>query len=91
MLLQACLSRRREALADASAVQFTRDPGGLRRALEKMAASPIPTCAINAANAALWFDCPQRLQRRPWLDRLLATHPPIERRIAWLRALEGTA
>ena len=34
MLLQAAISRRREALADATAVQFTRNPAGLRSALE---------------------------------------------------------
>ena len=93
LLLEAGLSRRRESLADASAVQFTRDPTGLRSALEKMAASPTPTHTVNAANAALWLDCPPRLlpgrRVERWLNRWLATHPPIERRIAWLRALEG--
>ena len=42
LLLRAALSRRREQLADASAVQFTRDPGGLRRALEKLAVDAVP-------------------------------------------------
>ena len=91
VLLEAGLSRRRESLADASAVQFTRDPGGLRSALEKMAAT---------ADRAGGGQPRQRrrcgstahcgIQPRRWLNRWLDTHPPIERRIAWLKALEGT-
>ena len=37
-LIQAAISRHREELADASAVQFTRDPTGLRGALVKIGA-----------------------------------------------------
>ena len=49
MLLKAAISRRREALADATAVQFTRNPSGLRKALEVLQAdSTVVTHASNA-------------------------------------------
>ena len=89
-LLRAALSRRREQLADASAVQFTRDPGGLRRALEKFAGASIPIQHVQFTTRSLWIDHPSRLLKRPrFYDRLVDTHPPIAARIAWLRELEG--
>lgn len=91
VLLHAGLSRRREWLADAAAVQYTRDPTGLRRALERLAASPYPTTAVNAANQALWIDCPGRTNRHRTFAGWLDTHPPIHQRIAWLRTLEGAS
>ena len=49
MLLKAAISRRREALADATAVQFTRNPSGLRKALQVLQAdSTVVTHASNA-------------------------------------------
>lgn len=91
LLLRAALSRRREELADAAAVQYTRDPEGLRTALERIAASRVPLSRVDATTEALWIDRPGRLLAAAdrWWDRLFDTHPPIERRIQWLRALEG--
>ncbi len=91
LLLHASLSRRREQLADAAAVQYTRDPSGLRGALEKIASSPIPSHSVTAANQALWIDSPRRLGQSIPIGRWLNTHPPIEQRIAWLRTLEGAS
>jgi heat shock protein HtpX len=88
MLLRAALSRRREELADASAVQFTRDPGGLRRALEKVAADTSPAQQIRPLARALCIEQP-RAGGVGWLDRWMASHPPISARISWLRSLEG--
>lgn len=89
VLLRAALSRRREQLADASAVQLTRDPTGLRRALEKINSAGKPVQAVSAITQSLWIDNPNRLRPNGMLARLLDTHPPIEQRIAWLRSLEG--
>jgi heat shock protein HtpX len=51
MLLRSAISRRRESLADATAVSFTRNPAGLRRALETLAADS--TVVVNR-NQMLW-------------------------------------
>jgi heat shock protein HtpX len=91
LLLRAALSRRREQLADASAVQYTRDPTGLRSALEKIAAAGhTPKAGVLAR--ALCIERPDVVASPPnafgkWMD----THPPIEERIAWLRTLEGAS
>jgi Zn-dependent protease with chaperone function len=101
LLLRAALSRQREELADASAVQYTRDPSGLRTALEKIAAADnMPRLSLLAR--ALCIQEPDGPPSRPgiverWmqqhpptaLGRWVHTHPPIEERIAWLRSLEG--
>lgn len=88
-LLKAALSRRREELADASAVQFTRDPGGLRRALEKIAVGRIEP-RVNGFARALCIERVDRPHTPGFLDRWMESHPPIEQRIAWLRSLEGS-
>ncbi|MGV1037038.1 MAG: M48 family metallopeptidase [Candidatus Nanopelagicales bacterium] len=82
--LNAGMSRRRESLADATAVQFTRNPSGLRHALERLQWFDQSPDNGNAATAHLWFNA-----RTSWRGRLLATHPPLEDRIARLREMEG--
>ena len=90
LIVRASISRRREQLADASAVQFTRDPTGLRSALEKISTATAQPTSLRMSNAALWIDNPLlRGGRVRPVGRLLDTHPPIEGRIAWLRSLEG--
>jgi len=79
-LIKAALSRQREYLADASAVQFTRNPGGLAGALKRIGAR-VGGSRLNAANAAeashMYFAA------GVWegLTNLTATHPPLENRI----------
>ena len=82
--LNAGMSRRRESLADATAVQLTRNPAGLRSALERLRWFESQATAESTATAHLWFNA-----RTSWRGRLLATHPPIEDRIARLRAMEA--
>lgn len=90
VVMRATISRRREQLADASAVQYTRDPTGLRMALEKMARSTASPGSVRLSNTSLWISDPLYKPRLPrWVRRLTDTHPPIERRIAWLRSLEN--
>jgi len=79
-LIKAAVSRQREFLADASAVQFTRNPGGLAGALKRIGAA-ITGSRLQAANAAeashLFF------AQGVWegFTGLTATHPPLEERI----------
>ena len=85
MLLKAAISRRREALADATAVQFTRNPSGLRKALEVLQAdSTVVTHASNAV-AHLYIESPLDSSS---VSKLFATHPPLSERIHILRLME---
>jgi Zn-dependent protease with chaperone function len=84
-LLQAAVSRRREHLADASAVQFTRNPLALQGAFVTMAAHAEGTRLEHEASAdvAHMFFAGSDAS---WANRIggkwFATHPPIEERIA---------
>jgi heat shock protein HtpX len=93
-LMQAAVSRNREALADVSAVRATRYPPGLISALEKLRDDTTVVQGRSRATAHLWIESP--LDRdgtegddgwRLKLNRLMDTHPPIEERIAVLREL----
>jgi heat shock protein HtpX len=88
-LMQLALSRRREFLADASAVMLTRYPDGLARALEKIAADPEPLEVANKATAHLYIVNPLKNLHSGvgWFANLFNTHPPIEERIRILREM----
>lgn len=88
-LLKAALSRSREGLADATAVEFTRNPAALRSALGKLAADSTVVRARSSSVAHLWIECPLDLSSP--LNSLYSTHPPITERIAALWRLEGGA
>lgn len=75
------LSRQREYLADASGAQLTRDPEGLGRALEKIAARQPEPGKGDRTVAALYLDNPFRRLRS---DSVWSTHPPLGKRIARL-------
>ena len=78
-LIKAAVSRQREYLADASAVQFTRNPDGLAGALTKIAQLTSKLENPKAEEAShLFFG---NGLSAPWLN-LFATHPPIADRIA---------
>ncbi len=85
-LIAFAVSRQREYLADASAALLTRYPEGLARALEKIAADKEPLEAANKATAHLYIVNPL-LEHKSWLNNLFSTHPPIDERIALLRAM----
>jgi Zn-dependent protease with chaperone function len=74
-LIQAAVARRREALADAAAVQFTRDTRGLRGALVKIGAG--------AGSRLIDADADEvaHMLFAPGMPRLFATHPPLLTRI----------
>jgi heat shock protein HtpX len=86
LLLKSAISRKREALADATAVSFTRNPAGLRKALEILARDSTVVQQRSNAVAHIWIESP--LDARS-VSKLFATHPPIEDRIATLKAMES--
>lgn len=89
--MQATISRRRETLADVSAVQLTRYPPGLISALEKLRDDTTVTHSASTATAHLWIEQPMAgvgdRGRLGGVHRLFDTHPPLEERIALLREL----
>jgi heat shock protein HtpX len=86
MLLRSAISRRRESLADATAVSYTRNPAGLRRALETLATDSTIVRQRSNAVAHIWIESP--LDGKA-VSKLFSTHPPIEERIETLRAMES--
>jgi heat shock protein HtpX len=90
-LMQAAISRRRETLADVSAVQMTRYPPGLISALEKLRDDTTVTHSATTATAHLWIEQPMSgvgdEGKFGTLNRMFDTHPPLEERIALLREL----
>jgi Zn-dependent protease with chaperone function len=74
-VIRAAVSRQRELLADAAAVQFTRNPEGLAGALAKIARTGSRVGSAFAPEAAHLFFA------NGLATRWLATHPPIEERI----------
>lgn len=85
-LLKSAISRKRESLADATAIAYTRNPAGLRRALETLAADSTVVHQRSTAVAHVWIESPLDAKAAA---RLFATHPPIEERIALLRQMEN--
>jgi heat shock protein HtpX len=91
-LLAMAISRKREFLADATAAQYTRNPGALVRALEKLDGARSPTVAVGRGAAHLCIIDPsdRRFQRwKGFAGDLMASHPPVEARIARLREMGG--
>lgn len=82
-LVRFAVARQREWLADASAVQFTRNPGGLAGALRTIAAEGSVLASPYAPEAAHLFFA---RGTGGFLDGLFSTHPPIEERIRRLGA-----
>ncbi len=87
-LLYFAISRRREYLADATAVRLTRYPEGLASALEKIAASTEDMPRMNKAIAPLFIANPVKAAGAR-MSNLTSTHPPITERIAILRSIAG--
>jgi heat shock protein HtpX len=88
LLLRLAISRKREALADVTAVAFTRNPTGLRRALEVLAADSTVVHQKSTAVAHIWIESPLDGNKT---SQLFSTHPPLAARIATLKAMEGNS
>jgi len=84
-LIQLAISRKREFLADASAVLLTRYPEGLAGALQKISEANIPMQKANNATAHLFIANPFGGAGKK-VSSLFSTHPPVEERI---KALVG--
>ena len=78
-IIRAAVSRQREVLADAAAVQFTRNPAGLAGALKKIGASG--SAIENASGEEISHFFFANGMRRGLVSRLWATHPPLTERI----------
>jgi heat shock protein HtpX len=90
-LIAMAVSRQREYLADASSVEFTRNPRALLRALEHIARTESPLANASHGTAHLFIVNPLESAGggEGFLDNLLSTHPPLSRRIQRLRELLG--
>lgn len=90
-VMRLAVSRRRETLADVSGVEMTRYPPGLISALEKLRDDSTVVHATSHATAHLWIEEPAAQSpdegKISWVNRLFATHPPIDERIALLREM----
>lgn len=84
-LIQLAVSRKREYLADASAVLLTRYAEGLATALQKIETQNQPMSHANGATAHLFFSNP--FGSGSTFRNLWSTHPPIEARIRALREM----
>jgi heat shock protein HtpX len=86
IMLKSAISRKRESLADATAVSFTRNPAGLRLALEVLASDSTVVRQRSTAVAHIWIESPLDSKS---VSKLFSTHPPIQERIAVLRSMES--
>jgi len=89
-LLYFAISRKREYLADASAVRYTRYPEGLASALEKISDNTIELKKANKVTAPMFIVNPLKPKGQKLSD-LTSTHPPISERVRILRSISGGA
>lgn len=85
-LMQLAISRKREFLADATAIQFTRNPDGLISALEKISSDPNELKFANKSTENMYIANPFRNKKKS--SNLWSTHPSIEDRVEALRNLK---
>jgi len=89
-MLAMAISRQREFLADASGAELTRNPLALISALEKIRQAVMPTNAINNGVAHMCIADPRGSlieEKMGFAADLLATHPPMEKRILALKVM----
>lgn len=90
-LMQLALSRKREFLADATAVELTRNPDGLISALQKLENDPNELETANSATANMYIMTPFRKdgeKGKKKTSSLWSTHPSTEDRIEALRNIK---
>ena len=86
-LMQLALSRKREFLADSTAVEFTRNPEGLISALEKLENDPNELEYANSATANMYIVNPFKKNGKKKTTSIWSTHPSTADRIEALRNL----
>lgn len=89
-IMQMAVSRRREFLADATAVEITRNPQGLISALKKLDSDPNELRKVNNATAHMYIVNPfkNNLENKKRKAGLLDTHPSIDDRIQALENIQ---
>ncbi len=87
-LMQLALSRKREFLADSTAIEFTRNPEGLISALQKLEADTNELKTANSATANMYIVNPFKKNGRKKSSNLWSTHPSTEDRIENLRNIK---
>ena len=85
-LMQLAISRKREFLADATAIEFTRNPDGLISALQKISGDSSELKVANKATENMYIVAPFRNKKKA--SSLWSTHPSIEDRVEALRNLK---
>jgi heat shock protein HtpX len=88
-IIKRAVSRNREFLADAQGAMLTRYPPGLASALRKIGASSSAMHSANNATAHLWLSQPSRVEGKKLgpMEKIFATHPPIEERVRRLEEM----
>ena len=86
-LIQLAISRRREYLADATAVSFTRNPDGLISALKKISSDTEELDVASNSNAHMYIVTPFKNKRKSGKSSLFSTHPGTLERIEALENL----
>ena len=84
-LMQLAISRKREFLADATAIEFTRNPDGLISALQKISVDSSELKVANKATENMYIVTPFRNKKKS--SNLWSTHPSIEDRVEALKNL----
>ena len=87
-LIQLAVSRRREYLADATAISFTRNPDGLISALRKISSDDSELETASNSNAHMYIVTPLKNKRKSGTSNLFSTHPGIEERILAIENLK---
>lgn len=86
-LIQLAVSRRREFLADATSVKYTRNPDGLISALEKISADPNELSSANKSTAHMYISSPFR-NKKIEKSSIWSTHPSLDERVSAIRNLK---
>lgn len=86
-LIQFAVSRRREYLADATAISFTRNPDGLISALQKISSDSSKLEVASESNAFMYIENPFK-NKKKISSNLFSTHPSVEERISALENLK---
>lgn len=86
-LMQLAISRKREFIADATSVEFTRNPDGLISALQKISADPNELKTANNSTAHMYICNPFRQDLTKKTKNIWSTHPSTEDRIEALKNL----
>lgn len=88
------ISKAREYLADACAVQWTRNPVALASALQKVSGSPQINQLSGLLISPLWLENPYDASKNNFIAKvyrfLFCTHPSIELRLERIRAMAGS-